>query len=196
MPFIYYKGGDTDIWDTNTNWCFNPNGTNVLPANQWPWRANYDGEGSPLPSSYANYDLALANGVAQPSFLQRQSEINDDITGTCNVNFAPYNPEITYQLYISSGNYPCVIYAINVSIYGGNYTGGYITDFSSNVIIRGGNFSGGWVFVGSDGNGNTTLSLDPNISPITFKYPTPPSGGGGGGLDIGQLIGLPAFIKV
>jgi len=194
MPFIYYKGGDLDVWEDNTKWCFNADGTGQIPDGGFPWQIRFDNDGNPLPSLYPNYDLALANGVAQPSVLARNTSIGGDITGSCAVNFAPYEAEIPPS--ISSGNYPCVITLgqQGVTLLGGNYTGSYI--FFEKPTILGGYFSGGWISVGSDGNGNTTLSVFGESTPITFKYPTPAVGGGGGGLDVGQLIGLPAFIKL
>lgn len=198
MPTIYYKGDTNNVWEDNSVWCFNANGTNVLPALEWPWKLNQvedDGVIITLPSSYANYDLALANGVEQPAFLQRTTDIAGDITGSCAVNFLTYSGGGGNIANIYSGKYPCVIWLLGTTIFGGEFTGSYILEPDYFPIIYGGSFSGDWVSVGSDGNGNTTLSMfGVSLPPITFKYPTPPSGGGG--LDVGRLIGLPPFIRL
>lgn len=198
MPTIYYKGDFNSTWEDNSVWCFNADGTNVLPANECPWRLNQveeEGVIITLPSSYADYDLALANGVEQPTFMQRTTNIVGDITGSCAVNFLAYTTSGGNAASIASGKYPCVIWLYGGTIYGGEFTGSYILEDNYYPIIVGGSFSGGWVSVGSDGNGNTTLSMfGENVNPILLKYPTPPSGGGG--LDVGRLIGLPPFIRL
>jgi hypothetical protein len=182
MPNLYWIGAVDAFWKNPTNWKFNANGSGASPSD-YPWK-----EVNEEVTYLAEYDLIPigTNQVIIGSFLGAQA------TGTCSIpNVALYDYLVTGAA-IRSGTWTGngLTVSDSTSILGGKFTGTITVDGGT---IRGGTFSGDALVTGTDGQGNTTLSIGSGTP--TYSFPTPASGGGGG-LDVGQLIGLPAFIKL
>jgi hypothetical protein len=189
MPNLYWIGSIDTFWETTQNWKFNANGTGVSP-DAIPWSPIYNSEGVEIGTNYGNYDLVPV-GSQSPILT---SILGSFATGTCSMH------DVTL---FDTGNYPQInsgkwtgnnlALSVNTFLNGGEFTGTLLIDAG---IIKGGKFSGNSISVGTDGQGNTTLSIIPQSgNPIIFAYPTPASGGGGDAT-IARLLNLPWFIKI